>query len=208
MKALVALGLSLFVCGLSTAAAQPSPDAEARKLLERFSGEPSINEVQQAAVQYAQIHPEIFSGLRSRTRWSATLPELKVQVDRGMQDVGREVQRINETTREYENQSLTTEDDDDLSLLLEARWKLQQLVFNPSEMRAVTENRQASKERHRLLQAVTRSYFERRRAQVDLILSPPGDVAARTMAELKIAELTAELDGLTGGAFSRLAAER
>ena len=55
---------------------------------------------------------------------------------------------------------------------------------------------------------MTQTYFERRRAQVDLLLAPPTDAAARTVAELKIAELTAELDGVTGGAFSSMVRER
>ena len=54
----------------------------------------------------------------------------------------------------------------------------------------------------RLLLRVTKLYFERRRAQVRLLLDEHLDVEARVKQELKVAELTAYLDGLTGGWFS------
>jgi hypothetical protein len=108
----------------------------------------------------------------------------------------------------FVNQSATETDDDALELQGEVKWKLGDMVFNARETAVVRENRLVARERQRILQTVTQTYFERRRAQVDMLLAPPGDPAASTVAELKIAELTAELDGVTGGAFSRMVRER
>ncbi len=56
--------------------------------------------------------------------------------------------------------------------------------------------------RDRLLTEVTRLYFERRRQQVALLLEPPAELRARVDAELRLLELTAGIDALTGGRFS------
>ena len=53
-----------------------------------------------------------------------------------------------------------------------------------------------------LVAEVTKLYFERRRAQVRLLLDEHLDVEARVKQELKVAELTAYLDDATGGWFS------
>jgi hypothetical protein len=201
----VALGWPL------TALAEPVADADARKLLSRFDAEPTVNEVQQAALGYAQMQPELFESLRSRSRSSAAHPELRFRVTKDQSNEGRDVRLFDENARpvpRFVNQSATETDDDALELQGEVKWKLGDMVFNARETAVVRENRLVARERQRILQTVTQTYFERRRAQVDMLLAPPGDPAARTVAELKIAELTAELDGVTGGAFSRMVRER
>ena len=50
---------------------------------------------------------------------------------------------------------------------------------------------------------VTRLYFQRRRAQVELVLSPPADAAEEARRRLDLEELGAQIDGLTGGALTR-----
>jgi hypothetical protein len=49
---------------------------------------------------------------------------------------------------------------------------------------------------------VTRTYFERRRLQVDLAASPIQDLKLRLEKELRLQELTADIDALTNGYFS------
>jgi hypothetical protein len=157
------------------------------------------------------MHPELFESLRSRSRWSAALPEMRLRVTKDQANEGRDVRLFDENAQpvpRFVNQSATETDDDALELQGEVKWKLGDLVFNARETAVVRENRLVARERQRILQTVTQTYFERRRAQVDLLLAPPTDAAARTVAELKIAELTAELDGVTGGAFSSMVRER
>ena len=54
-----------------------------------------------------------------------------------------------------------------------------------------------------IVDEVTRAYFERRRLQVRLLTDPPGDQQALLDQELRLQELTALIDGLTGGQFSQ-----
>lgn len=190
------------------AGAEPTPDAEAKKILARFENEPTVNEVQQASLTYAAMHPEQYETMRTRSRFAAVLPELRLRVTQDKGDDQKQYQRYSETNAAAEPLSDTSTTDENLELQGEVKWRLNELVFNKWETAVVKEHRQVAKERQRILQSVTQVYFERRRAQVDMLLAPPGDAAGRTLAELKVAELTAELDGLTGGAFSRMVAER
>ena len=51
---------------------------------------------------------------------------------------------------------------------------------------------------------VIRLYFERRRLKAELATADAGDTSSDMRLELRIAEVEAELDALTGGAFTRL----
>jgi hypothetical protein len=57
--------------------------------------------------------------------------------------------------------------------------------------------------RNDIIDEITRLYFERRRIQVELLQNPPKDLTKRVDKELRVEELTANIDGMTGGYFSR-----
>jgi hypothetical protein len=187
------------------ATAQTTPSAEARKLLDGFAGEPTVNEVQQASLSYFSMHPEELASLKSRAGWSSLLPKATVEVSKELDDSSRSTSILDEDPTTASKITALEQKDDDLELRVRGEWQLNELVFSPDELSVLRESRLTAKERQKLLQTVTRTYFERRRAQVDLLTSPPADSKGRALAELKIAELTAELDALTGGAFSRMA---
>ncbi len=54
-----------------------------------------------------------------------------------------------------------------------------------------------------VLNEVTRLYFDRRNLQIDMLLYPPEDIRDRIEKELRLQELTAEIDALTGFYLSR-----
>ncbi len=54
-----------------------------------------------------------------------------------------------------------------------------------------------------ILGEVNRVFFERRRLKLELILEPPQGLKERLNKQLRLEELTAGLDALTGGYFSR-----
>lgn len=53
-----------------------------------------------------------------------------------------------------------------------------------------------------ILDEVTRTYFERRRLQLEACLSPSLELKKKLQDELRMQELTADLDALTGGNFT------
>lgn len=53
-----------------------------------------------------------------------------------------------------------------------------------------------------ILDEVTSLYFQRRRLQIELLRSPASGIEERLEKELRLQELTADIDALTGGYLS------
>ena len=166
-------------------------------------GEPTIQAVHKAALQYAALHPEIFKSMRRRSRIQAALPQLTVRMTSDLDKEERALTRFDENNITIpQNISATETTGNDLQLYAEARWKLNESVFNFQETAVMRENRYSAKERQKLLQTVTQVYFERKRALIKMRPAKPGSEAA-ALAQLKIAQIEAELDALTGGWFTK-----
>jgi hypothetical protein len=85
---------------------------------------------------------------------------------------------------------------------IQGTWDLDELIYNPVEPRVAREQVRLINMRDRVVDEVTRRFYERRRLQIDMELSPPTDLNDRVRKELRIQELTADMDALTGGWFS------
>jgi competence ComEA-like helix-hairpin-helix protein len=175
---------------------------DVKKLLARYGDEPSIRDVQEAATRFAEVHPEVISSWRSRSRLAALGPSLRAEY----RYVGQDNTRL-KTGGDTADTKQT-----DLGIehrpLVRAQWDLDRLVFNPDELRVSNEVTDLVRLRESVLDQVTKVYYERRRLQVDLDLTPPKDIAGRVRKELRLQELAADLDALTGGFFSKKLAER
>lgn len=192
------LPLAVIAAVLMPPSAEAAPSAEVRRVLDNFRSEPSIRDVQQKAAKYAAAHPAEVDGWRQRARRAHWLPELRVSVGRDQKN------DINQTTTSGTGDPrATTGTDEQLEMDVRLRWELNKLVYAPTEVQLRRETVAASRQRDTLVAEVTKLYFERRRAQVRLLLDEHLDVEARVKQELKVAELTAYLDGLTGGWFSQ-----
>ncbi len=177
--------------------AQAAPSAEVRRVLDQFRSEPAIRDVQKKAAAYAAAHPAEVDGWRTRARKAHWLPELRLSIGRDQKS------DINQTTTSGTGDPrATTGTDEHMEMDVRLRWELNKLVYAPTEVQLRRETVAASRQRDTLVAEVTKLYFERRRAQVRLLLDEHLDVEARVKQELKVAELTAYLDGLTGGWFS------
>ncbi len=187
--------------------AKPSTvEQEARTILARFKKEPDVKAVQKAALEYAVMNPELIRSMHTRSRVAPLLPELKLRVAKDLDDESKSLTRFSESNQP-EDISATEVKGDDLSLQGELKWQLDELIFNTGETSVMKENRYTARERRQLLRLVTELYFSRRKAQVKLLTRPPKDASRRVMADLQIAQLTAELDSLTGGRFSMMIEE-
>ena len=160
-------------------------------VLARFEGEPGVAEVQRAAVAHAQVQPARVASLLARARVAALAPTLHLHVGHGTRIV-----HAGATT-------IAVSDGDSWTTDGSASWNLDRLVLNPEELRLARESQRIALRREQIVTEVTRIYFQRRRLQVELSLRPPADVVALTEERLRIDELGAILDGLTGGALSR-----
>ena len=163
--------------------------------------EPGVRKVQKVALQYAALNPEIFKSMRSRSRIQAVLPQVTVRATKDNDNESRSLTRYGETEL-AQDISATKVVGDDLQLYAEARWKLSESIFNYQETAVMRENRYSAKERQKLLQTVTQTYFERKRTVIKLKRTKSGSQSHELLV-LKLMQIEAELDALTGGWFTQ-----
>jgi len=182
-------GAPVGITGPPTAAAGASP-----------TGEPPVDLLCKAAVTMAMAEPERARGFITRARVAGWLPEVRFRVFR----------------RFARTEGLTLDDTatgapvdvsavDDVRYEWRATWDLSRMVFNPDELQAHAEALRMSDVRRDIQSLVIRLYFERRR----LLIEPPAREPRATepaggepRRRLRVEEIEAELDALSGGAFT------
>jgi hypothetical protein len=193
--ATMAILMTLSVVAEVAAQARFSPQVQRK--LDVLKAEPSIQETQQAALSFFRIDPDTVSSMRRRAAIKAILPNLSVKG------------RINSSTIDLNKKDILISRDEaaivDLGtgsvqeVEVAGSWDLSRLVFN-SEVLDVSSLVVLQES---ILKEVTRIYYTRRRLQVALILDPPSDPATLISKEMRIEELTATLDAVTGGTFMK-----
>ena len=168
-------------------------------IIHRFDNEPSIQEVQRLAIDYAEVHPEKIKQWRSGAQYRALLPTLSAGLDR-------------DATELFHWDSGGTPDK-----LLEGRdlidwdisvsWDLADLIWNPDQTSIDSRSKLMVELREDIMDQVTRLYFERRRVQVEKAVAEasgaPSDPQLHFDRQMRVDELTALIDALTGGKFSQ-----
>jgi hypothetical protein len=150
------------------------------------------------AVALALVEPERARSYVARAGRAAWLPELRVRVDRRM---GRSESLDLPAGGTVASGPLGLDTANDVRYEARATWDLSKLVFSAEEVAAGSQALRMSDTRREIESLVNRLYFERRRLKLDLAQTPALDTRARR--ELRVQELEAELDALSGGAFSR-----
>ncbi|MFH1812386.1 MAG: ComEA family DNA-binding protein [Pseudomonadota bacterium] len=170
--------------------------SQVRAALKPYAGEPSIREVQDSAVAYARAHPDRIDGWRARAANRAFAPQFEAALVKDWDSTERVFEEVGQPDRfakyKYDNWQMR----------LRARWDLDRAVFDPEEPKVNREALRLQRYRDDVLDEVTRRYFERRRLQIEVDLAPPTEMADRVRKELRLQELTADIDALTGGEFS------
>ncbi len=183
----------------------PRPNMKViRKLRVRFEREPTVREVQVAALRFFKVHPDRVAGYRAGAAWKAIVPDIEVtfNTDRGNND-----RRLTDAlylnspivvplngNKEYENTTRTG-----YSLGVRAHWALDRLIFN-AEVLDVTS---LVGVQEGLLREITSLYFTRRRLMTIMGLNPPKDPGEQITESIRLDEISANLDALTGGYLTR-----
>ena len=190
---------SLFVClwltsllfwGLSPVLNAEGAGITSEGIAEHFINEPSIEEIQEAAIEYAEVQPEKIASWRKKAAVKALFPELSVDYDKTIYGTAG--------SSTLDPRAFVGPYDWGISL----KWDLGDVVWNPSQTSIDVRSRRMVKLRNDILQDVNKLYFKRRKIQMELLLNPPQNTTRRLEKELRIEELTAGIDGLTGGYLS------
>lgn len=187
----------------------PVPPSAIAEVLSTFGHEPSVADVQRWAAAHTHTSPaEVDRWLRQATRFAA-LPQTTVEwrltdgFDQRFDYLGIDGAAVapgTEALGVIDQASL----DQAITYRVRLDWDLGNLVMSSERIRVIGEAQDLAELRAEVLEAVTRLYFERRRLQVERYLDGPGaELRQAVRDELRLEELTARLDGLTGGAFRR-----
>jgi hypothetical protein len=90
---------------------------------------------------------------------------------------------------------------------IELSWDLRDFLYNKEQVKISKEARDLVELRQDVLEEVNTYFFDRRRAQIEMLFSPPSDVRSKIDLQLQIARVTASIDALTGGYLSNALAE-
>lgn len=164
---------------------------------------PPVAALCRAAVALALAEPERARGFIRRARIAGWLPELHFRVFRRF--ARTEGLTLDDTAATI---PLDVSAVDDVRYEWRATWDLSRMVFNPDELHAHAEALRMSDVRRDIQSLVVRLYFERRRlltgARID---DQKPDADGQTNDErrqLRVLEVEAQLDAMTGGAFSHV----
>lgn len=195
-----------------------------QRLVRDWKKEPSLEETAIAAVAYAGLDPNELRDAISRARFAPLLPELRLRYryKRGRPDREEYIVAVEDPDAIDEDD---TEEILDLArdgVLIDApsrgvtwdvyalaTWNLDAVLFNPAEMRAARQLPTVFAARQRVLNRVETLYTARRRLMAEIYLSDKAvHPAKHARTLLRLAELTALLSAMTGGAFLDVAQQR
>jgi hypothetical protein len=166
-----------------------------------FAAEPDVQATQAMALAYTKTNPELVDGWLRASRQAYMLPKLNLQYeheDDQSQDYEYTINGDGDLVPEEDGLDIDRDD----KIVVKLEWRLDKLIMSSEQIRVINESQDIVKLRDKVLDEVTRLYFDRRRLQVDLLLNPSSSLKTRIDNELRLQELTANLDALTGGAFS------
>jgi hypothetical protein len=168
--------------------------------------DPPIGELRAAATALVLAEPGRARSLVERARFAGWLPELRIMVDRRF--ARTESVDLGTPSDVAALAPVGIDSNNDVRYQARATWDLSKVIFNPDEIGAQFQALRTADTRREIESLVIRLYFERRRLKAESAAADDLDVLPGSRRELRIAEIEAELDALTGGAFTRLARHR
>ncbi|MDD5430119.1 MAG: hypothetical protein PHE97_05320 [Candidatus Omnitrophica bacterium] len=152
-----------------------------------FSFVPSIREVQQVVMRYNEVHPEKIKKWRESLKYRALFPAISLDYDK----------TVSVSTNPNYKEAVVGPHDWGVSF----SWNVGDLIWNSYEDDVDTRARLDTQLRLDILDEINRVYFERLRLSREI---SSGNVPEEKLQEkqLRLEELTAIIDGYTGGYFS------
>jgi len=180
--------------GAAALADEAPPGVSFEEVLEVLEAEPSVSTVRAWAIAEARVDPESAARLVRDARARGALPMVRVH---GRLDRGQGTRWDHLDLQDQRDQ------DTDLQLDLWMEWDLGDLASGPDVLRAVREVRELLELRQAIVSHLTITYFDRRRLRAEELLAASDESLVRALERrLRLQELDATLDGLTGGRWT------
>ncbi|MFH1996094.1 MAG: hypothetical protein ABIJ27_03740 [Candidatus Omnitrophota bacterium] len=183
---------------------RPAPDsagtitAEKREkdLSALFEREPTFIELERAAIRYNEVSAEKIKNFRRDARLRAFFPKISIGLDAGRSN---NIEFYKSSTSHY---VLSGPDDLSEGWDLSVSWDLGDLVYSAAQTNIDARSRLMVQSRDAILDDLRGAFYRRRRLLFDMATRPPKDQRIRFEKEIRIQELTSEIDGLTGDYLS------
>ena len=164
---------------------------------DKMAEEPTILELQRAAIRYAEVSPDKIINLRKQAAARAFMPEVSVGYNNDVYDT------ISTATLNGKTNFFVGPDDTNSGWDFTAKWDLGDLVYNTAQTSIDSRSKLMVELRNDVLEMLNVAYFERKKIQRQITKIADKENPAYTDREIRIEELTATIDGLTGGYLSR-----
>lgn len=169
-----------------------TPASKSANVEEMLNEEPTIREIQEAALRYNDTHPDKIRQWRTALRFRALFPTLNLDYDKTVS-----VYQTANVDRAY-----TGPRDWGVSF----SWNVADLVWDTHQDDIDTRSRLNTQLRLDILDEINRVYFERLRLKKEIMSSSLSEEEL-FQKDLRLRELTAIIDGYTGGYFSKKSKE-
>jgi ligand-binding sensor domain-containing protein len=169
-----------------------TPPAKSVSAEEIFKKEPSIAEIQQAALRYNEVHPDKIKQWRTALKFRGLFPTFSLDYDK--------------TISVYQSANVDRAYVGPRDWGASFSWNIGDLVWNTYEDDVDTRSRLNTQLRLDILDEINRVYFERLRIKHQ-ILSGSLSEEELFQKDLRMKELTAIIDGYTGGYFTKKSKE-
>jgi len=165
--------------------------------------EPTIKQVHQWAIDYAEVDQDKIKDWRKKARQKAWYPKFSLGVDSS-----RDWARSDSLWGSSSNGGTHYVGPDDKTFGsdfgwdISMTWDLADTVWSTDQTTIDSRSKLMVELREDIIDQVTRIYFERKRIQYELVRRVDADEIEGFDRSMRVEELTALLDGYTGGRFS------
>ena len=160
---------------------------------ELLASEPSARETHKHVIQYANVTNGKIKRWHAESRLAGFLPTFSF---------GKNLDR-NTSVSTYSGKFITGPEDVSKGWDAGVDWDLGNVIYSSDQTSIDSREKLMVELRNDLLSEATRIYYERRRLQIDLVFMPPVSEQEHLENLLRVDELTALLDGMTNGFFSK-----
>ncbi len=161
-----------------------------------FDSEPTFQELQGAAIRFAEVSPDKIKKWRNEARLKALVPKISLGIDK---DSSTNSEIYTSATKDY---IVMGPEDISNKLGFSVSWELGDLIWSSDQTNIDVRSRLMVQLRNDILDDLRRAYYERKRLQFELMTEPPKDLKNRIEKEFRLEELTSTIDDLTGNFLS------
>ena len=155
--------------------------------------EPSAREIHKRVIQYANVANGKIKRWHAESRLAGLLPAFSF---------GKNLDR-SASISTYSGKYIMGPEDVSKGWDADVSWDLGDMIYSSDQTSIDSREKLMVELRNDLLSEATRIYYERRRLQIDLVFTPPVSEQEHLENLLRMDELTALLDGMTDGFFSK-----